>query len=539
MPAIVVRDLVAWLAEPPYHGIVVAGATPPGLDRNIQGVARPRRIIPRELDTFDLHDVIIAPVDAFRSDAAISLSDFISVIAETQATLIVAGLPARDATDPQPYIIADRAALPLISVPATTDLAELTHAIIDLIRRYQVRAARHVREVRAALSQARRSDDVLQSLATTLANETGLTFVLEDEHRVTVISVSPTNSTIDGPTVHAALMSYAARQAVRPATPGAMGEDIPIQRHLPHGLTRAIVPLRTGGTPIAYLSLLGVEGTVVPSDVDLLWQIAPSFAFEMEKLRVQANDTRRSATDDLAALLVGSASEAELSRRAQEHGIDLASPHCVVVALPLSPPADPARWVQERLGALVPTIWAMPHDVSLRFVLAANTLRDNAIERIINRLSIDHDGGGIVVGIGGAVIGSAALRQSLHEAELAAQVGVELTHAPITRYADLGILRLLYPLNASGALDEFSNEQLAPLLNADTHGGDALLKTLDTWFAVNGNMTEAARRLSLHRNTLMYRINRIQDSLGATLDDGDLRLALQVALKIWHVRKSR
>ncbi len=537
MPALVVRDLAAWLSDRGGH--VVAGAKPPGLDRSIEGVSRPRRIIARDIDAFDVHDVVIAPVDAFHSSMEIALDDFIAAIADTQAALIIAGLPEHaDAASRRAYEAADRVALPLIGIPATLDLAELTREILDLIRQRQIRAARYVREMRAALSRARRSDDHLRELATALANETGLTFVLEDEHRVTVLCVSPENGACDATQINEALASYAARQAVRPATSGAMGEDIPLQRHLPHGMARAIVPLRAGGNPIAYLSLLGPEERVTPVDVDVLWQVAPAFAFELGKMRKQVSDVRRSATEDLAALLAGTQPEAELARRALEHGVDLAAPHVLVMAMPVMLAGDAMRWAEERLPAVASSAWAIAQEGTLRIVLPTQDTTPDALHRLVQRIAAG-DTAKVAVGVGRAGTGVAGIRRSLHEAQQAAQVSAHLTGAGITSYADLGVMRLLYPLLAGGTLDEFCHEMLDPVIQADSHQDDSLLKTLDTWFAVNCNMMEAARRLDLHRNTLAYRLNRIQDILNASLDDPELRLSLQLALKIWHLRRNR
>jgi PucR family transcriptional regulator, purine catabolism regulatory protein len=531
MPALVVRELTTWLAD--RGGYLAAGGTPPGLDRSVEGVARLRRAIHRELEAFEIHDVIVASTDTFQANTDISLDTLIEEIADTQAALIVAGLPNRsDAHDSHPYQLADRLAIPLLSLPATIDLADLTHNIIDLIHHQQVQMARHVRSANAALGRARHSADPLHSLAAALASFTGLTFVLEDEHRHTILRALPENAAYTENDVIAALASYAARQSVRPATPGALGEDIPIQRHLPGKLARAIVPLRVSGATVAYLSLLGPEDRLTPRDIDVLWQASSSFAFEIGKRRKETTDARQSAADDLARVLNGTLPEAEATRRAGERGYDLADPHAIAVVLPRTEGTDISQWARNHQHDLSSTMWAMAHEDGLRIVLGNRESRDGDGSDLLSRL-----GGrdAVVIGIGRAVPQASGLRQSLREAQIAAQAGLRLTQGGITRFSDLGIMRLLYPLHESGTLTAFSQDMLAPICNADAHQGDALLTTLDAWFTVNGNMTEAARRLNLHRNTLMYRLNRIEDALGTTLDDPDTRLSLQVALKIWRM----
>ena len=61
------------------------------------------------------------------------------------------------------------------------------------------------------------------------------------------------------------------------------------------------------------------------------------------------------------------------------------------------------------------------------------------------------------------------------------------------------------------------------------HNG-ALVRTLRVYFAANANASEAADRLYLHRNSLPYRLARVQDLTGLDLKDPQARLALQLGL---------
>ena len=59
------------------------------------------------------------------------------------------------------------------------------------------------------------------------------------------------------------------------------------------------------------------------------------------------------------------------------------------------------------------------------------------------------------------------------------------------------------------------------------------MRTLDAFLRAGGNHMRAARDLNVHRNTLIYRLERIQELLGgADLEDPETRLNLQLALKI-------
>ena len=73
-------------------------------------------------------------------------------------------------------------------------------------------------------------------------------------------------------------------------------------------------------------------------------------------------------------------------------------------------------------------------------------------------------------------------------------------------------------------------ELIRPVVAYDREHGSDLIRTLRTFFAANANASEAADRLYLHRNSLPYRLARIQDLTGLDLKDHRARLALQLGL---------
>lgn len=134
-------------------------------------------------------------------------------------------------------------------------------------------------------------------------------------------------------------------------------------------------------------------------------------------------------------------------------------------------------------------------------------------------------------GLGEPASAPSQVYRSATEAHDAARLGLRvLGPHHVARPTDLGVYRLLLALRERGELAHFVERTLAPLLT-DARAGDALIETLDAFFACNGNLSEAARRLHLHRNSLIYRLARARGLLGHDLDDPELRLALQLAIK--------
>jgi sugar diacid utilization regulator len=251
-------------------------------------------------------------------------------------------------------------------------------------------------------------------------------------------------------------------------------------------------------------------------------------------------------SEALAALLSGAyTSEALMRERAAQLGYDLSQPF-IAAHVNLGDETAPA--------SLSDATRAIELAEALEVALGAWTLaREHAaialaplahgergvqgirerLETLLTRALGAQERGGLVwsAGLGEPAIGPANLRQSATEARDAASLG-HLTLGPrrIARQSDLGVYRLLLALRDSGTLAPFVRQTLQPL-DDDRRSGDLLLETLEVYFAKNGNALRAAQQLHLHRNSMLYRLRRVSELLGQDLEDPDVRLSLQVALK--------
>jgi purine catabolism regulator len=102
----------------------------------------------------------------------------------------------------------------------------------------------------------------------------------------------------------------------------------------------------------------------------------------------------------------------------------------------------------------------------------------------------------------------------------------------VLSFGDLTIYHLLGRLQACEELAEFYDQTLASLETYDAGHDTQLVDTLEAFFSQNGNVSQTAERLYLHRNSLLYRLERIAEITGLNLDEADDRFALQLALKL-------
>lgn len=107
-----------------------------------------------------------------------------------------------------------------------------------------------------------------------------------------------------------------------------------------------------------------------------------------------------------------------------------------------------------------------------------------------------------------------------------------LVNGPVaswTRFDDLGVYRLLFPLWQAEAADRFVATVLRELPAYDQRHGGVLLPTLRTYLASGGVAAAAASELAIHRNTLSYRLRRVAELTGRSPLDPRQQLALHLA----------
>ena len=130
--------------------------------------------------------------------------------------------------------------------------------------------------------------------------------------------------------------------------------------------------------------------------------------------------------------------------------------------------------------------------------------------------------------------GIKGLGLSYQEAEQALVLGKRLFgDGSVSFFGDLGIYRLLLSLNTK-ELQSYYQQSLGRLVDYDGKHGGELVHTLETILKYPTAM-ETSQVLHVHRNTLNYRIQRIQEITNLALDDGDNRLMLHLALKVSEV----
>ena len=134
------------------------------------------------------------------------------------------------------------------------------------------------------------------------------------------------------------------------------------------------------------------------------------------------------------------------------------------------------------------------------------------------------------IGIGTVVEGIKDLARSFKEAQVALEVGkVFDTEKSIVSYDNLGIARLIYQLPTTLCemfLKEVFKKGSISSLDQET------LFTIQRFFENNLNVSETSRKLFVHRNTLVYRLEKIKRLTGLDLREFDDAIVFKVALMV-------
>ena len=159
-------------------------------------------------------------------------------------------------------------------------------------------------------------------------------------------------------------------------------------------------------------------------------------------------------------------------------------------------------------------------------------IAQNIQETLLRELGIK-----TVVGMGTIVNHVRDLARSYKEAQVAIEVGkVFDTERSIINYENLGIGRLIYQLPTTLCemfLQEVFKKNPIDALDQET------LFTINKFFENNLNVSETARKLFVHRNTLVYRLEKIKKLTGLDLREFDDAITFKVALMVKKYLVSR
>jgi sugar diacid utilization regulator len=173
------------------------------------------------------------------------------------------------------------------------------------------------------------------------------------------------------------------------------------------------------------------------------------------------------------------------------------------------------------------------------YIVVIPVLMDKQVEiselgrTLLENLSHRHLGLNANIGIGGVYSDLKDFKRSVWEASKAIKIlKLGKQHEAVQEYKSLGIFRLFFKVEEEFELRSLYEENLGELVEHDKKYSMDLVKTLEVYLSHGGNLGDTALDLQIHRNTIKYRIARIEEILECNLDDSEVCFNLSLAYRI-------
>ncbi len=130
--------------------------------------------------------------------------------------------------------------------------------------------------------------------------------------------------------------------------------------------------------------------------------------------------------------------------------------------------------------------------------------------------------------------GIQTFRESYQEAFKALEIGRRQNGIGQTyRYSDTRLNRALLLINKEDELKEIIEQTIGSLLKYDKERGIDLVRTFITYSRNKGNVSQTARELNLHRQSLLYRLRKIEKLTDCSLDNPDEVFLIDFCIRLW------
>ncbi|MGM0652219.1 MAG: PucR family transcriptional regulator [Bacillota bacterium] len=140
-------------------------------------------------------------------------------------------------------------------------------------------------------------------------------------------------------------------------------------------------------------------------------------------------------------------------------------------------------------------------------------------------------GNSINIGVGRVNNDIGLINRSYEDAREALKIAQLSDTAQVIFFDSLGFYKILSEKNRT-ELERFIDELLKPVFDYDRNKKGELIKTLETYYENNRNLKLTSSRMYTHYNTVLYRIKKIEELAGISLDNPDDALNLEIAVNI-------
>lgn len=438
-------------------------------------------------------------------------------------------------------------ALPLLALPHSADIRRLERIALSLLLERNAGPEHRAAQLYQRLGVMIAENTGLDAMANFIRETTSKSVLIQDKRLETLAATFLPEME----SFHADIETWATANLPdewRDRKSAAQHQDV-VQQILPmENLARLVAPIVVKGVARGYFSLIARGETLTPFDRAATEQSAAACALEMAKAKAVSEAEKRVRGTFVDALLAGTLTPPEAASWAKRNRYDPEGRHAAIV-VDWGKKTHPSHRRLETLvrevthrheqGALVQ---ARENEIVVLARLEARQGIESArrlAENIRRKASAEYANDPLAIGIGRQSEALIGLRDSYREARQAQSMARRLAEPNPLYFGELNVYRLLFQLEDNPELSAFCDEILGKLIEYDRDQGTDLVETLTAYFAHKNNLSQTAESLFVHRNTLLYRMERIREISGLDLDNPETRLNLQLALRARRLLTAR
>lgn len=484
--------------------------------------------------------VLVAPVEGNGTRHTTDV-DVVRWASETHASAVVLSDP------PSPTAIAEANAysIPVMALPMGSRIRMVEKAVVSLLVDHKGQIERRGTQIYRQLTQISSRNEGMSELVLSMARLTNKSVIVQDKRlQILYSSVQPQFVALWEDVenflrkIDNLPIDLQDRHRVTEIENPVLMQSLPTP-----GLARLVSPIVTKDVGRGYLSIIGRDNDLDDIDMMVAEHGAAACAIEMAKAKAISDTEKRLRGTFLDRLLIGDVSQQEAIRQGERFEHDMTQTHIAIV---LSWQGDKTPSLR-RLETIINSVVTAQHASALVWqreredeVLVFHATDDrepiNTSMRLAKAFSTEiqrqFPSAKVAIGLGQPARDVTVWRSSYRDAVQALDLATRLQTDTPLYIGDLGVYQLILSLSDREKLLAFCERTLGPLLEYDMRQHADLIKTLEAFFACHGNLSQTAEMLIVHRNTLLYRMNRINEIAQIDLNRPEIRLALHLALTV-------
>lgn len=194
-------------------------------------------------------------------------------------------------------------------------------------------------------------------------------------------------------------------------------------------------------------------------------------------------------------------------------------------------------YMRDEAEKLIPSSKAVIHDRNI-VILISTDRKESELKNSMDSLNMFLKNHNLAAGLSWSFTRLEEAREYYHQSLDALKLGKLLdTDSLIFRFQDLAVFHIADICSGQADLKKLCHPSLQLLMDYDKKNGTDYVRTLHTYIIHSGNLAESAIALHVHRNTIIYRMDKIQEILNVRLNDSNILLHLHLSFKFMEYMK--